>query len=72
MPDFGKCATERVASSFLGRALTEDDAPLAQDLVRTFTKDGYRMRPLVRAILRSAAYRKANNLDSSAWRAGAK
>jgi Protein of unknown function (DUF1585) len=72
MPEFAECAVQRVAGSFLGRALTSDDAPLVKELTSTFTKDGYRMRPLVRAILKSDAYRRSNNLDSSVWRGGAK
>ncbi len=72
MPEFAECAVQRVAGSFLGRTLTTDDGPLVGDLVAGFKKDGYRMRPLVRAILKSNAYRHANNLDSSVWRGGAK
>ena len=60
MPEFAECAVQRVAGS--------DDAPLVKELTGTFTKDGYRMRPLVRAILKSDAYRRSNNLDSSVWR----
>ena len=72
MPEFAECAVQRVAGSFFGRTLTSDDAPLVKELTGTFTKDGYRMRPLVRAILKSDTYRRANNLDSSVWRGGAK
>jgi hypothetical protein len=60
-PEFAACATQRVASSFLGRATTTDDTKLLDSLTRTFVTSGYRMRPLVAGILRSAEYRKANN-----------
>jgi hypothetical protein len=70
-PEFGACAVQRVASSFLGRPLGADDAALASALQDEFVKKGYRMRLLVRAILKSDAYRRANNLSSAAWRAGA-
>jgi hypothetical protein len=33
-------------------------------------KSGYRMKPLVRAIVKSDAYRKSNNLASGVWRGG--
>ncbi len=72
MPEFAECAVQRVAGSFLGRTLTVDDAALVTELTAAFTKNGYRMRPLVRAILKSDTYRRANNLDSSVWRGGAK
>jgi hypothetical protein len=67
-PEFAECAVQRVAGSFLGRGITPDDAPLMRELVQSFTKDGYRMRPLVRSLLKSGAYRRANNLDSGVWR----
>ena len=68
MPEFAACATERVTSSFLGRTLSTDDAPLLRSLTEGFTKSGYRMRALVRAIIRSEAYRKSNDSSSSVWR----
>jgi hypothetical protein len=66
--DFATCAVSRVSSSFLGRALGPDDTPLEQALVATFKQSGYRMRPLVRALVRADAYRRANNLSSDEWR----
>jgi hypothetical protein len=68
MPEFAACATERVTSSFLGRALSADDAPLLRSLTEGFTKSGYRMRALVRAIMHSEAYRRSNDSGSSVWR----
>ena len=68
MPEFAACATERVASSFFGRALSADDAPLLRSLTEGFTKSGYRMRALVRAIMRSETYRRSNDSTSSVWR----
>jgi hypothetical protein len=71
MPEFASCATERVTASFLGRSLSVDDAPLLRTLADDFTRSGYRMKALVRAILLSDAYRKSNDTSSEAWRGGA-
>ena len=71
MPEFASCATERVTASFLGRSLSVDDAPLLRTLADDFTRSGYRMKALVRAILLSDAYRKSNDASSEAWRGGA-
>ncbi|MGZ3417351.1 MAG: DUF1585 domain-containing protein [Polyangiales bacterium] len=71
-PEFATCAVERVTSAFLGRPLTSDDAALVTSLRDTFVKEGFRMRPLVRALVRTAAYRAANDLSSDTWREGAK
>jgi hypothetical protein len=68
MPEFAQCAVQRVTSSFLGRAITTDDDALLAALTRTFVDSGYRMKALVRAILRSDAYRRGNNLSSATWR----
>lgn len=67
-PDFAACAVNRVTSSFLGRATTPDDEALLRSLTKDFVASGYRMRPLVREILRSSEYRSANNTSSSVWR----
>lgn len=67
---FPSCAVQNVASAFLGRSLSEDDAALVEILRTSFVASGYRMRSLVRALVRSDAYRSANNLSSAAWRAG--
>ena len=66
MPEFARCAVERVTGSFLGRALTPDDEALLARLTETFVQTGYRMRPLVRAIVRSDAYGKSNNVAPAA------
>jgi hypothetical protein len=60
-PAFASCAVERVASSFLGRPLREDDRKLLADLRATFVSSGYRMRPLVAAVVRSRAYLDRND-----------
>jgi hypothetical protein len=70
MPEFGACAASRVAASFLGRATNTDDEALLADLSKTFVSSGYKMRALVRGILRSKTYRQANNLSSTSWRGG--
>lgn len=72
MPEFAQCAVQRVTSSFLGRQTTPDDEPLLSALTRTFVGAGYRMKALVRAIVRSDAYRKSNNLGSTTWRGDAR
>jgi hypothetical protein len=64
-PEFAACATERVTSSFLGRPLGGDDAPLLERLTAEFVRGGYRMRTLVRAILRSDVYRRANDAGTT-------
>jgi hypothetical protein len=68
LPEFASCATERVTSSFLGRTLSVDDAPLLQSLTEEFRKSGFKMRSLVRAIVLSDAYRRSNDASSSVWR----
>jgi hypothetical protein len=68
-PDFARCAVDHVASSFLGRPTTPDDGPLLASLTDGFVGSGYRMRALVAALVRSAAYRHANDWSPDAWRA---
>ena len=69
-PDFGACAVQRVTSSFLGRQTTPDDGPLLASLTDTFVRSGYRMKALVRAVMKSDEYRRSNNLSSTTWRSG--
>jgi hypothetical protein len=69
-PEFASCAVQRIASSFLGRALTSDDDVLVEELTRTFQTAKLHPRALVRALVRSDAYRQANNTRSALWRAG--
>jgi hypothetical protein len=64
-PEFASCAVERVASSFLGRPLRDDDQKLVEELRAGFVSSGYRMRPLVGALVRSGAYLSANDDRSS-------
>ncbi len=66
MPEFAECAVLRVTSSFLGRATSIDDAALLAGLQKDFVSSGYRMRALVRGIVRSREYRQANNMGSAA------
>ena len=65
MPEFSACAVQRVASSFLGRPTSPDDADLLASLEKDFVASGYRMRSLVRGIVRSREYRDANNMTSA-------
>ena len=71
-PEFARCAAQRITSSFLGRAVTPDDAALVTQLAETFVSKGYHPRAIVSALVRSPLYAKANNLSSAAWRGGAK
>lgn len=64
-PDFASCAVSRVASAFLGRPLTVEDAELAKALEATFVQGGYRVKPVVRALLRSEAYARSTVWSSS-------
>ncbi len=69
-PDFAHCVTERTVSSFLGRALSPDDGVALEALTQELVSHGFRTKALVRAIVRSALYRGANNWSSSTWRTG--
>lgn len=66
--EFATCAARNVATSFLGRPLSADDTALQEQLADELVLNGYSMRALVRALVRSDAYRKANNLGSTVWR----
>ena len=70
-PEFASCAVERVTSSFLGRPLTADDEALEKQLLGVLTANGFRLRPVVRALVESPAYQHANNLSSTVWRGDA-
>ena len=63
-PEFAQCAVERVAASFLGRPLNTDDETMVKALTTEFVNQGFRMRPLVRAIVKSPLYQRANNMRS--------
>jgi hypothetical protein len=67
---FAPCVAQNVAASFLGRALGSDDAALVDEVAQAFVDGDFRMRPLVRALVKAQAYRDANNLTSEAWRKG--
>jgi len=67
-PEFAQCAVQQVTSSFLGRPISPDDDTLVRGLTSDFVKSGYRMRTLVKGIVRSDSYRKANNMSSTTWR----
>ena len=69
-PEFASCVAQNVSESFLGRSLTAEDQPLQESLVTALQGNGFRMRALVRTLVRADAYRNANNLASGAWRAG--
>jgi len=60
-PEFAPCVVKNVAQSLLGRALTADDDAWKAALATDFAAAGYRMRPLVRAIVTSPRYRDVND-----------
>ncbi|WP_438033430.1 DUF1585 domain-containing protein [Sorangium sp. So ce204] len=70
MPEFASCAALRVTESFLGRPLREEDEALLGALRERFVSRGYRMRPLVEAIVRSPAYARASNVRPALERGG--
>jgi hypothetical protein len=63
-PEFAGCVAQNVASSFLGRPLTDDDAALKTMLATTLTGGGYKMRAVVRALVKSGAYGRSNNVNA--------
>lgn len=64
-PDFASCAVARVAEAFLGRPLSAEDDELTRSLDEIFVKGGYRIKPVVRAVLSSGAYAKSTVWGSS-------
>ena len=69
-PDFAKCVAQRVTASFLGRNLGADDQALLGANTDVLTHDGFKLRQLVKAVLKSDAYARANNLSATTWRGG--
>jgi hypothetical protein len=67
-PDFPGCVAQNVASALLGRPLTADDAGFKEALTTAFVQGGYKMSPLVQAVVTSNHYIGANNFTSAAWR----
>lgn len=67
---FETCVAENVTSAFLGRTLTGDDETLMATLAAVFAKGDFKMSVLVRALVKSDAYKSANNLSSTKWREG--
>ncbi|MEJ7596852.1 MAG: DUF1585 domain-containing protein [Kofleriaceae bacterium] len=56
-PEFASCVVQNVAQSFLGRSLEPDDRAWKAALAKIFVDSGYRMRPLVKAVVTSTQYR---------------
>lgn len=67
-PDFATCAAKTITESFLGRRTSGADGPLLDAMTHSFQDGGYKMRALVRAVVKTNAYRHAN----TALEAGAK
>jgi hypothetical protein len=67
-PLFASCVAQNVASSFLGRTLTDDDDGLRDQLAKQLEQSNFRVKAMVKALVKSDAYRKANNLTADAWR----
>jgi hypothetical protein len=60
-PEFAPCVVENVAQSLLGRTLAPEDDAWKLQLVKVFVDGGYRMKALVRAIVKSPRYRAGND-----------
>jgi hypothetical protein len=60
-PEFAPCVVENVAQSLLGRTLAPEDDAWKLQLVKVFVDGGYRMKSLVRAIVKSPRYRAGND-----------
>jgi hypothetical protein len=60
-PEFSACVVEHVAESLLGRSLAPEDEAWKNQLATVFVDGGYRMKALVRAILKSPRYRAGND-----------
>lgn len=60
-PEFAPCVVQNVAQAFLGRQLAPEDDAWKNTLTKTFVDGGFRMKPLVRAIVRSPRYRAGND-----------
>jgi hypothetical protein len=52
---------QNVAQAFLGRQLAPEDDAWKNTLTKAFVDGGFRMKPLVRAIVRSPRYRAGND-----------
>jgi hypothetical protein len=65
-PSFATCVVDTVASSFLGRSLGDDDDAMRRRLLAVFVDGGFRLRSLVRALVREPAYANANDLAPGA------
>lgn len=68
--DFAPCVAQNVAESFLGRSLGTEDSALRDQMTTALVEGGYRVKPLVKVLLKSQQYRSANNLSSTVWRSG--
>lgn len=66
--EFDACVSKQVAEAFLRRALVPDDDGLKAALVAAFSGAGRKPRAMVKALLTSDAYLRANNLSSTSWR----
>ncbi len=68
-PEFARCVVSNVTSSFLGRQLGTEDGPMMTKLEEKFVEGGFKLRTLIRLLVKERAYASANNLTSDAWRA---
>ncbi len=63
-PEFASCVVQNVAQSLLGRSLAPEDDAWKTQLAKTLVDGGFRMKPLVRAIVTSPRYRDGNDTAS--------
>ena len=68
-PDFARCVVSTVADALMPGGLGEGDSLASASFTKTFVENGYRIRPLLRAMFTSDIYRSTSNLSSAAWRA---
>ncbi len=60
-PEFAPCVVQNISESLLGRSLAPEDEAWKTQLVKVFVEGGYRMKALVRAIVKSPRYRAGND-----------
>ncbi len=68
--DFAPCVAQNMAESFLGRSLGTEDSLLRDEMTAALVENGYKVKPLIKVLLKSQQYRSANNLASQVWRTG--
>jgi hypothetical protein len=68
-PEFARCVVRTIGDALMPGRFGDGDAALEASLTKVFVEEGFRVRPLLRALVTSEAYRTSNNLTSNRWRA---